>query len=124
VTLLVISFVHRFTQTRKDEKVKFTTLIPTRRNDGSAVSKTEMTAILQKFWMTFGALTDEGKTNGVWQDGGKVFRDECLKIVVSCDNERLEEAKALVIEVGRQLGQLAMYFEVAYYDGVQILKVE
>ena len=37
--------------------------------------------------------------------------------------DRLQEAIQAVRRVGRKLGQKAMYFEVAGYDGVQILRI-
>lgn len=43
---------------------------------------------------------------------------------MACDNSRLDEARGEVLRIGRQLDQLAMFFEVQYYDGVQILRVK
>jgi hypothetical protein len=37
---------------------------------------------------------------------------------------RLPEAMKAVKRLGRKLGQRAMYFEVAGYDGVQILRID
>ncbi len=104
--------------------MKFTTLIPTTRNDGSPVTTSELKTILDCFWAAFGACTVEGKTDGYWVDGGTPFQDECLKVVVSCENDRLAEAESLVRDVGKQLGQLAMYFEVQYFDGVRIIRCD
>jgi hypothetical protein len=104
--------------------VKFTTLIPVTRNDGSPVDAVELQAILQRFWLTFGACTVDGRTQGYWVDAGQLYQDECLKIVVACDTGRLPEAEDLVREVGRELGQLAMYFEVDRTSEVRILRIE
>ena len=41
-----------------------------------------------------------------------------------CDRARLAEAIRGVKRIGRKLGQRAMFFEVAGYDGVQILRIE
>jgi hypothetical protein len=46
-----------------------------------------------------------------------------MKLSVACENRHLEVAKREVIRIGTALDQLAMYFEVQYYDGVQILQV-
>ena len=35
----------------------------------------------------------------------------------------LSQARELVIQIGRQLGQRAMYFEVRYFDGVEIIDI-
>lgn len=104
--------------------MKFITMIPTTRNDGSVVSDTEMQDICYQFHAEFGGSQVEGLVSGYWVDGGKVYEDQCLRVTVSCDNSQLEQAKQLVLTIGRRLGQLAMYFEVIYYDGVQILKVQ
>ena len=106
--------------------MKFTTLIPLFRNDGSRVSKREMNAILKELRSRFGALTQEGPVIGHWVDttDGRVYVDESLKVWIACDNRRLEEARQIVTEIGRQLGQKAMFFEVQYYDGVQILEID
>jgi len=55
---------------------------------------------------------------------GNVYVDESLKVCVACDNHLLEEARQFVTEIGRRLGQKAMFFEVQYYDGVQILEID
>jgi hypothetical protein len=34
-----------------------------------------------------------------------------------------QEARELVLRIGQKLGQKAMYFEVRYFDGVEILEV-
>ncbi|HLQ44605.1 MAG TPA: hypothetical protein VK137_07750 [Planctomycetaceae bacterium] len=106
--------------------MKFTTLIPRRRNDGSRVSKDEMNSIVTELQNHFGGLTREGTVIGHWVDSadGKVYVDESLKVCVACDNRRLEEARQFVTEIGRRLGQKAMFFEVQYYDGVQILEID
>ena len=50
-----------------------------------------------------------------------VRHDDTQPVIVSCDRERLDESRQLIVAIGRQLGQKAMWFEVQYYDGVQIL---
>lgn len=104
--------------------MKFTTLIPTTRNDGSEVSEGEIQQILGMFWQRFEGATVEGKTEGFWVDGDQLYKDICLKVSVSCDSNRLAEAETLIKEIGKQLGQLAMFFEVQYFDGVRILKID
>jgi len=103
----------------------FITLIPTRRNDGSAVSEAEQNAILTDLWNRFGGVTKEGLVEGHWIDtsDGKHYQDQSIKILVACESSRLREAEETVIEIGRQLDQRAMYFEVRYFDGVRFLDV-
>jgi hypothetical protein len=104
----------------------FTTIIPRQRNDGSAVSRKELNAILRQLRERFGGVTIDGEVEGHWVDpsDGKHYRERSLKITVACDRERLHEAEDVVREIGRQLGQKAMYFEVRYYDGVRILRID
>jgi len=104
--------------------MKFTTLIPTTRNDGSPVDAAELNGIYQRFYSVFGACTLEGTTQGFWMDGGTLYQDICVKLVVSCDELMLETAEALIREIGQQLGQLAMYLEVDRNADIRILRIE
>jgi hypothetical protein len=104
----------------------FTTILPKQRNDGTRVSRKEMNAILRSLREQFGGVTVEGEVEGHWVDpaDGKPYSERSLKVTVACDRERLHEAEDAVRDIGRQLGQKAMYFEVRYYDGVGILRIE
>ncbi|HEY7157067.1 MAG TPA: hypothetical protein VH575_24065 [Gemmataceae bacterium] len=105
--------------------MKFTTLIPTTWNDGTAVKPDVQERILDALWRPFRAMTKEGYVTGHWIDeDGAEFTDVCLKVFIECDRSRLVEAIKAVKRVGRRLGQRAMYFEVDGYDGVQILRIE
>jgi hypothetical protein len=104
--------------------MKFTTLIPTTRNDGTPVKPSVLEDILDCLWRPFRGMTKEGYVTGHWIDDGTEFTDVCLKLFIECDRGRLFEAIKAVRRVGRRLGQRAMYFEVAGYDGVQILRIE
>jgi hypothetical protein len=104
--------------------MKFTTLIPIRYNDGSPVDESELQDIVREFWTNYGGATIERTVQGYWLADGTLFEDECLKVVVSCDNERLTEVEHHIIKIGHRLRQDAMYLEVQYLDGVRILKIE
>jgi hypothetical protein len=105
--------------------VKFTTLIPTTTNDGKEVRPSVLARIISQLWQPFGGMTNEGLVTGHWIDAdGTEFRDTCVKVSIECDRERLAEAIQAVRRIGHKLGQRAMYFEVAGYDGVQILRIE
>jgi hypothetical protein len=103
----------------------FTTFIPTKRNDGSAVRASDRQWIFRETWGRFGGYTFGAIQEGAWRDpnSGKTFFDKTQPLIVHCDRSQLEEARQWVIEIGRRLGQEAMYFEVRDYDGVQILEV-
>lgn len=103
--------------------MKATTLIPVRRNDGSPVPAEEMEDIIQRFTVTFGGCTVDGRTKGYWIDNATVYEDECLKVVVVCDAARRPELEAIVRDIGRQLGQLAMYLEFDTTTEVQIMRI-
>ncbi|HEY2415750.1 MAG TPA: hypothetical protein VGI40_26155 [Pirellulaceae bacterium] len=105
--------------------MKFTTLIPTRFNDGKRVPTRQMRAFLQGFARQFGGCSNEGLTLGQWIDPKDSihYRDESQRVTVVCDRIMLDEAKAAVIRIGVELRQRAMYFEVRDYDGVQFLEM-
>jgi hypothetical protein len=105
--------------------MKFTTLIPTSWPDGTEVEPSLLERLKDSLWRPFRGGTDEGWVTGYWiDDDGTEFTDLCIKVSIECDRSRLQEAINLVRRVGRKLRQRAMYFEVAGYDGVQILRIE
>jgi len=104
--------------------MQFRTLIPTTLNDGTPVSTEYVKNLATKLALQFGGCTTEGTMQGVWIDNGQIYHDEVVCLSVVCEKDQLEEAHQAVMQVGRELRQLAMFFEVRYYDGVQILKIE
>jgi hypothetical protein len=121
---MLAGFAARAYQGRKPG-VKFATLIPTTRNDGTAVKPSALDRLIRGLWRPFAGMTDEGFVTGHWVDeGGTEFTDVCVKVSIECHRSRLNEAVRAVRRVGRGLGQRAMYFEVSGYDGVQILRIE
>lgn len=105
--------------------MKFTTLIPTARNDGTPVKPSVVERLIEALWRPFRGVTMEGPVAGHWiDDDGTEFSDTCIKVSIECDRGRLGEAIRAVKRLGRKLGQRAMYFEVSGYDGVQILPIE
>ncbi len=105
--------------------MKFTTLIPTTRSDGTALKPAVLHRFIDSLWRPFRGVTKEGYVAGYWiDDDGREFSDVCVKVSIECDRGRLPEAIKGVMRLGRKLGQRAMYFEVAGYDGVQILCIE
>lgn len=56
-------------------------------------------------------------------DDQKVHRDTCWRVCVVCDNELYNDAKQAIVELGKELGQRSMYFEVRDFDGVRMLRV-
>lgn len=104
--------------------MKFTTLIPTTDNEGISIKPSVLHRVIDSLWRPFRGMTKEGFVTGHWIDeDGAEFSDVCLKVSIECDRGRLFEAIRAVRRMGRRLGQRAMYFEVAGYDGVQILRI-
>lgn len=102
----------------------FITRIPTHRNDGTPVSDTELEDIKRQVWETFGGLSIDGPGSGVWiADDGAIYEENSYVLQVHCDRSQYHEARELIISIGRQLGQRAMYFEVRYFDGVDIVDI-
>jgi hypothetical protein len=105
--------------------MKFTTLVPTTHNDGTTIEPSRLQRLIASLWRPFRGMTNEGYVSGHWiDDDGTEFTDVCIRVSIECDRGRLSEAIAAVKRLGRKLGQRAMYFEVAGYDGVQILRIE
>jgi len=105
--------------------MKFTTLIPTRYNDGKLVPYRILRRFMDELTAKFGGCSDEGRTKGQWIDPSDAtrYQDVSVRISVNCDRAMLDDARDAVIGIGRLLKQRAMYFEVRDYDGVQILEI-
>lgn len=89
------------------------TRIPTHRNTGVKVSRRELRAIINRIIDAFGGYTLEGPFQGAWiADDGTRYEETSYRLEIVTNPERLEEARQLFIEIGKQLGQLAVYFEV------------
>ena len=89
------------------------TRIPTRRNDGSKISRRELRALLTLVRDMFGGYTLEGPFEGSWvADDGRVYEETSYRLEVLVHADRVSEARELFIRLGKQLGQRAIYFEV------------
>lgn len=99
------------------------TRIPTHRNDGSKVNHRERRAILALVRNTFGGYSLEGPFQGAWiAEDGQVYEETSYRLEVLIPPERLGEARALFIRIGKQLGQRAIYFEVR--EGGEIIDLD
>lgn len=103
----------------------FITLIPLHRNDGSPVPEGEREQILTRLAEQFGSATIEGQVIGYrYEPAGRGhYREENLKVTIACEWKRYAEAELAVREIGRQLGQDEMYFEVRHVDGIRFLPI-
>lgn len=93
-------------------------------NNGKNFPKATLAATFERFGRTFGGCTIEGPINGIWTaDDGTVFRDRLYKLWVVTTDDRLPEARQMAADMGRELGQLAVYTEAVRDDGVEIIKL-
>ena len=105
--------------------MQWMTRIPTTLNDGSQVSSEIRQAILNDVRNAFCGFSLDGPGEGSWVgDDGRIYDEKSWVLTVVCGRERYHEARLMVIEIGRRLGQLAMLFEVRYMDGVEIIDIE
>jgi hypothetical protein len=99
------------------------TRIPTHRNDRSRVSRRERRRILNQVRDTFGGYSLEGPFQGAWTaDDGRVYEETSYRLEVIIEAVRVDEARDLFEQIGRQLGQKAIYFEVR--EGGEIIDLE
>jgi hypothetical protein len=99
------------------------TRIPTHRNDGSKVSPRERRAILTLVRDIFGGYSLEGPFQRAWiAEDGQVYEETSYRLEILLPPERLSEARELVIRIGKQLGQRAIYFEVR--EGGEIIDLD
>ncbi len=99
------------------------TRIPTHRNDGSKVSARERRTFLTQVRDTFGGYTLEGPFQGAWvADDGQAYEETSYRLEVLVPPERLSEVRELFTQIGKQLGQRAIYLEVR--EGGEIIDLE
>ena len=99
------------------------TRLPTHRNDGSKLGRRELRAILTRVRDAFRGYSLEGPFQGAWvADDGGVFAETSYRLEVVVPADRLGDARELFIDIGRQLGQRAIYFEVR--EGGEIIDLE
>lgn len=104
--------------------MKLTTLIPIRFNDGTDVPSAKLEQLLDGLFIEFGAYTLEGTVKGAWLDAGKAYYDDCLKVVICCEESKLDVARQLISAIGKELGQLAMYLEIDRKVDVEIISIQ
>ena len=89
------------------------TRMPTHHNNGAQSSAVARREILRQVRDSFGGYTLEGPFQGAWvADDGTVYEETSYRLEVLIEPGQLQVARALVISIGKQLGQRAMYFEV------------
>ena len=83
----------------------------------------ELRAIINRVEELFHGYSLEGPFQGAWiADDGQRYEETSYRLEVTIAPERLEEARALFIASGKQLGQRAIYFEVR--EGGEIIDLD
>lgn len=99
------------------------TRIPTHRNDGTKITNRERRKLLNLVRDQFGGYTLEGPFQGAWvADDGRTYEETSYRLEVLVPAERVSEVRELFMQMGRQLGQRAIYFEVR--DEGEIIDLE
>jgi hypothetical protein len=105
------------------KSMKVITLLPLAGNQGETHSKEKIDEILQSLTAQFNGCSTDGLVDGRSMHEGITYYDQSLRVTIVCDNSRLFEVRDRILQIGRELGQVSMYFEVRDYDGVQLLMV-
>jgi hypothetical protein len=87
-----------------------TVLVPLVDNRGERVPPERWNNALEPLVDDFGGATLGPEQEGWWRDSQKqIHREPVRPVVVSFDHQRLAEFRRAVLEVGRRLGQEAIY---------------
>lgn len=102
----------------------FMVRVPTHYNDGSEIPASVIGGIFDDAYSKFTGCTFGPVEDGAWvSSDGQVYIEPSRPLQIAMDRSRLEEARQFAIEIGRLLKQEAMYTEVRYADGVEIIPV-
>jgi len=102
----------------------FITRLVTHDNEGESTAE-RREEVLREAQVKFGGYTLSGPDQGSWRDDdGRVYSEASYGLEIFCDTARLTEAREFVVWAGKRLSQKAMYFEVRYADGVEIIDTD
>lgn len=99
--------------------------IPLTYNDGTPVGQDCRDEILDQFFAEFGGYTVEGTETGAYRrmDTGKKQVEQMLRISIAVSGPtEVSRLERIVAEIGHQLGQECMYFEVSSGSTVKLLE--
>lgn len=99
-------------------------LLPLTFNDGSSVPDAMIAAFEHRFFAEFGGSTVEGTVTGTYrmQDTGTKQVEKLLKVKVAVEGEEgVAALREIVAEIGHDLGQECMYFEVQRGSNVEFV---
>jgi hypothetical protein len=105
--------------------IQIITLIPTNYNDGQRIPAKVFRKFEDKLLEIAGGFSIDGIMAGGWMDNNELYRDRSRKYIIAvANNKKLKEIRQAVIEIGRELGQKAMYFEIKRDAEIKIINID
>lgn len=98
--------------------------LPLAYNDGQPVEEERREAFLDRIYVEFGGLNDEGVERGMYRraDTGEKQVEWMRKVSVGVPGEEgVAKLRQMVAEIGGELDQECMYFEVAAASVVELV---
>jgi len=86
--------------------------VPLTDNDEQAIDPQVIVELHRELLMQFGGFTIHPTSQGRWRSrAGRVYREEVIVYEVAVPQDKVPLLRDVVCRVGRQLGQLAAYFD-------------
>jgi hypothetical protein len=86
--------------------------VPLTDNDGQPIDPQVVVDLHRELIAQFGGFTIHPTSHGQWRSrAGQVYREEVVVYEVAVPKNKVALLREVVCRVGRQLGQLAMYFD-------------
>jgi hypothetical protein len=106
--------------------IKVTALIPKNYNDGQRIPNKAYRFFENKLIQIAGGFSNDGATIGSWMDdNNEIYKDRSLRYIITVrTNKQIKEVKQAVIEIGKELGQKAMYIEIIRDAEIEIINIE
>lgn len=100
--------------------------LPLAYNDGRPVEEELRDEFLERLFVMFGGWNIEGTEIGAYQrkDTGKKQVEATLKVTVAVEAEQISVLRRMVAEIGGDLDQESMYFEVVAGSIVELVPSE
>lgn len=71
----------------------------------------------------FGGYSLEGPFHGAWvADDGRVYEETSYRLEILVEPGAIPDAREMVLRIGKQLSQRAMYFEIR--EGGEIINID
>lgn len=105
--------------------IQIITLIPINYNDGRKIPIQEYRDFEDKLLEIAGGFSIDGITAGSWMDNNELYRDKSRKYIIAVEKQsQVKQIKQVIIQTGKKLGQLAMYFEVKVDSKIEFIEIK